>query len=63
MGTPTNYKIVEEIVKFQKEQSVRITVPKGSSLNGDSHRKYISTSLPILQRSFHKFTHTIENEA
>ncbi len=37
MGTPTNYKIVEEIVKIQKEQSVWIIVPKGSSLNGHSH--------------------------
>ena len=49
MGTPTNYKIVEEIVKFQKEQSVWITVPKGSSLNGDSH---------VLSKiHFHKSSH------
>ena len=37
MGSPTNYKIVEEIEKFVKEQVLWITVPRGSSLNEHSH--------------------------
>ena len=56
MGAPTNYKILEEVVKFQTESSVCTTVRERSPLKAlNSHFHLLSTMY------FHKSSQSSQN--